>query len=152
MPETNAETPAPQYRIFAPFTDDELEALNTAHGDIRVVRGATPEPKRWRPAERPEPPWEVVYRSPNSGESGFFERALHKDSKDMAMRNHAKATVVGVSIDGKKTLALDGNPMNVKATRAAFDALREKHGLAHVAASDALMSLAGMVAEEEGKE
>lgn len=148
-----SEEQSPKFKTFAPFTDDELEALDAAHTDIRVVRGATPEPKRWKPSEKPEPPWELVFRRPTSGEASFFERALHKDTKDMALRNHAKATVVAVSIGGVKTMVLDANDaMKVKAVRAAFDALRDKYGLAHIAANDALMSLAGMIAEEEGKE
>lgn len=141
-----------KYKTFAPFTNEELEALNVAHGDVQFVRGETPPAKSWRPLDKPEPPWECVFRAPSSNECSFFERALHKDTKDMALRNHAKATVVGVSFNGKKTFALDSDPMKVKAVREAFDAMRERFGLAHIACNDALMSLSGMVANEEGKE
>lgn len=142
----------PKYKTFAPFTDEELEALNVAHGDVQLVRGETPPAKSWRPLYKPEPPWECVFRTPNSGECAFFERALHKDTKDMALRAFAKGIVAGVSYNGKKTFVLDNDPLKVKAVREAFDNMRERYGLAHIACNDALMSLSGMVANEEGKE
>ncbi len=155
MPETTAETLAPQYRIFAPFTDDELEALDVAHKDIRRVTGATPPAKSWRRTEKPEPPWEVVFRKPTgSGEFAFFEKHAHNDSaKDRALRLYAKALIVGVSVGGRKVLNLNSkdNKQNVDIRRA-WDLLCEEYPGVHMAAKDEIMDLSGMGKEEAGKD
>lgn len=138
---------------FLPFTNETLAALDAAHGDIRVVRGATPPAKRWAPDFTPEPPWEAVFRQPTTGESDNFEGAAHNDrAKAGALRNLAKAIVVGVSLGGVQITCTDRNDRaQVDAVRKAWDDLRAKFPGAHMAAQDDLMALASMAKEEEGK-
>lgn len=138
---------------FKPFDDETLCALDAAHGDVRVVRGETPPAKRWKPAEKPEPPWEAVFRRPTEGELSAFERAMSNDkAKDSATRSFAKAIVCGVSLDGKIVSYTDrGDVAAVRGVRDAWDALRERHPGAHLASVDEILSLASMSAEQEGK-
>lgn len=145
---------APKYRVFSPFTIEEWQALDEVHGDTRRVTGAIPPRKPWHKTD-PEPPWEAIFRRPKSSETNFFERHAHGDnSKSMALRNFAKAIVVGVSYKGKKTIAADaGDTTAVAAVRAAWDAVQESEGGGcHMAAQEELMALAGMGKEVEGKE
>ncbi len=146
--------PTPEFRVFVPFTVDECEALDVAHKDIRRVTGATPPAKSWRPTEKPEPPWEVVFRKPaNAGEFAFFERHAHSDAaKDRALRLYAKALIVGVSFGGQKVLNLNhaDNKQNVDIRRA-WDNLCEKFPGVHMAAQTEIMDLSGMGKEEAGK-
>lgn len=139
--------------MFKAFTDDELRALEAAHDEIRVVRGAAPPPRRWAAEDKPEPPWEAVFRKPMTGESDSFEGAAHNDkAKPGALRNFAKAVVVGVSLAGKTATCVDRKDLvSLRATRDAWDALRAQYPGAHMAAQDDLMGLAGMARDEEGK-
>jgi len=140
--------------VFAPFDNDTLASLESAHGEIRVVRGEKPPAKRWRPDDMPETPWEAVFRKPTVGECDNFEGAAHQDkARAAALRNLAKATVVGVSRAGKQVLHVEpGDARSKQAVRDAWDALRNDYSGAHMAAQKHLMSLAGMSDEEEGKE
>lgn len=146
--------PKPKFKTFKPFDNETLVALEAAHGDIRVVRGAVPPPRRWHADDAPEPPWEAVFRKPTTGESDNFEGSAHRENaKAGALRNLAKAIVVAVSRGGKIVMYTDrGDAKAVRETREAWDALRADFPGAHMAAQDDLMGLAGMSAEEEGKE
>lgn len=143
-----------KFKLFKPIDDETLMSLEAAHGDIRVVRGAAPPARRWHANDAPEPPWEAVFRKPTTGESDNFEGSAHRENaKAGALRNLAKAIVVAVSLDGKIVSYTDrGDAKAVRETREAWDALRAKFPGAHMAAQDDLMSLAGMSAEEEGKD
>lgn len=138
---------------FKPFSDEQLIALEAAHGRIAVVRGAPPPAPRWRPAE-PEPPYEVVFRAPTVGEAEAYEGHAHHEKARAAMvRDHAKATIVAVSIDGAHVICDDRkNLPSVKEVRAAWDKLREKYPGAHLASQDDLQALMGSVKDEMGKE
>jgi hypothetical protein len=149
----NGTAQAPRYRVFAPFSDDTLCALEEAHGRVAVVRAAAPAKRRWVPNDTPEPPWEAVFREPTVGEAEAYEgHAHHEKARAGMVRNHAKATVVGVSIGGKQTVCMDrADTASVKAVREAWDRLRDRYGAAHLAAQDDLMALMGSV-REEGKD
>lgn len=150
------ETPAPQFRVFAPFSDAQLGELEEAHGRIDVVRGAIPAARRWVPDDAPEPPWEAVFRIPTDGESEFFElhAAGSEKARSAALRDLTKGIVVGVSFRGKQVICLKRtDSVSVRDVRNAWDALRKGgYPLAHVAAQDTVMALAGMGREEAGKE
>ncbi len=148
------ENTAPKFRTFKPFSDDTLCELETAHNRIAVVRAAPPAPRRWVANDDPEPPWEAVFREPTVGEVEMYEgHAHHEKARAGMVRNHAKATVVGVSIDGKQTICLDRrDAKSVREVRDAWDKLRERYGAAHLAAQDDLQSLMGSVKDEAGKE
>lgn len=139
---------------FLPFDVDTLSRLDDAHGDIRIVTGAKPPAKSFKPDFKPEHPWQAVFCKPTVGESDNFEGAAHNDrAKPGALRNLAKAIVVGVSLDGKQTFCIDRNDRaSVKQVRDAWETLRAKYPGAHMAAQDDLMSLASMSADESGKE
>lgn len=144
---------APKYKTFAPFSDEEWQALDVAHGDTRKVRGAVPPPKPWDPS--PEPKWEVIFRKPaNAGEFAFFEKHAHSDTaKDRALRLYAKALIVGVSEGGRKVVCLNVNDNKQKNdVRNAWDALCEKFPGIHMAAQQDIMDLSGMGKEEAGKD
>lgn len=140
--------------MFKPFADEQLRALEEAHEEIRVVRGAVPPQRRWIVDDKPEPPWEAVFRKPVTGESDRFEGDAHNDkARAGGLRNLAKAIVVGVSFEGKITICGDRKDLvAVRAVRDAWDELRAKFPGAHMAAQDDIMSLAGMAREEEGKD
>lgn len=144
---------APEYRVFVPFTNDELAELDGAHEDIRVVTGAIPPPKRWKPEEKQEPPWEVVFRKAQGGEGDFFEGHAHSEqAKAKALRLHAKTLIVGVSVGGVKVVCLNRLDNKQKGdVQKAWDRLREKFPGVHMAAQDEIMDLTGMGKEEAGK-
>jgi hypothetical protein len=146
---------APKFRTFKPFDDETLCALEDAHGAIAKVRGAAPPPRAWRANDEPEPPWEVVFRKPTLGEVEMYEGRAHQNEKARAamVRDHAKATVVGVSLGGVQVVCMDrSDPKSVKEVRDAWDRLRANHGAAHLAAQDDLMLLMGSVKDEAGKD
>jgi hypothetical protein len=149
-----ADKTAPKFRTFKPFDDATLQSLEEAHGRIAVVRGAAPSPRRWVANDEPEPPWEVVFREPTMGEVEVYEGHAHHEKARAAMvRNHAKATIVGVSLDGAQTVCMDRkDTASVRGVREAWDKLRAKYGAAHLAAQDDLMELMGSVKEDAGKE
>lgn len=150
-----SESAEKRYRVFVPFTDEQMAELESAHGRIspRVLPALDP-PRTWVPNDVPEPHWCAVFREPTTGEVEFFERHAHGTSKDAALRNLAKATIVAVSFQGKHTVCLDRNDRaSVDAVRAAWDqGIRKRFGGAHLAAQDDLMLLAGMSRDETGKE
>ncbi len=144
--------------MFAPFSDEQLEKLETMFGAgrIRVVRGVTPAPSRWakKEAPPPEPPWEVVFRAPNEGESNAFEGGAHDPKgKTAALRILARATVIGVSHNGVITLH-DGDQRGKqeKEVRAAWDGLRAVYPAVHMASQGEIQELMGGAAESLGKE
>lgn len=139
---------------FKPFSNETLASLDAAHGDIRVVRGVTPKPKPWQPNVTPEPPWEAVFRAPTTGESDNFEGAAHNEkARTGALRNLAKATVVGVSHGGVQTVCMDRKDAeSVRKVRDAWDSLRGEFPGAHLAAQDDMLELSGQTKEEAGKE
>lgn len=143
-----------KFKTFRPFSDEQLAALEQAHGEIRVCRGAVPPPRRWVANDSPEPPWEAVFRKPTMGESDNFEGSAHREqAKAAALRNLAKAIVVGVSVGGKVITYEDRSDAKaVRDVRDAWDNLRRDFPGAHMAAQEDLMSLAGMAAEEAGKD
>lgn len=151
-----SEEQAAKTKTFLPFSDEQLAELEEAHRKIEVVRGAPPPPRRWVPNDDPEPPWEAVFRIPTAGEFEFFEQHMAGDqkSKAAAVRSHAKATVVAVSINGKQTVCLNSrDTVSVREVRRAWDGLREAgNGGAHMAAQDSIMSLASMGRDEVGKD
>lgn len=139
--------------MFAPFTDDTLAELDTAHDDIRKVRGETPPFKSWRPDYVPEVPWELVFRKPTVGEAESFEGRAHNErAKPSALRDFAKTLIVGVSLDGKQTICIDRR--DAKDVRLAWDALRAKYPNVHISegVQDALSSLSGQTSAEGGKD
>lgn len=140
--------------MFKPISDDVLVALDEAHNDIRVVKGATPPAKSYRPNVAPETPWQAVFRKPTQGESDAFEGAAHNDkAKPGALRNFAKALVCAVNLDGKVTMYTDRTDLKaVRETRDAWEALRARFGGAHMAAQEDLMDLMGATKDEGGKE
>lgn len=142
------------FKVFRPFSGEELAALEASHGEIRVVRGALPPARSWVPDDKPEPPWEAVFRKPTTGESDNFEGAVAKDAtKAAALRNLSKAVIVGVSVGGKIATCSDRKDLpSVRAVRDAWDRLRETHPGVHMAAQEDLMSLMGMARDEGGKE
>lgn len=153
MSESAESTEKPRYRVFLPFTDEQMSDLEAAHGRVMPVLPKLDPPRAWVPDDKPEPHWCAVFREPTTGEVEFFERHAHGSSKDVALRNLAKATVVAVSLGGRHTVCLDRNDKrSVDAVRAAWDqGIRGRFGGAHLAAQDDLMLLAGMSRDESGK-
>lgn len=147
------DAPKPKFQTFLPFSDDQLEALNVAHDDIRVVRSETPPAKSWRPSWVPEPEWEVVFRKPVGGEFSFFERhANNENARDRALRLFAKTLIVGVSFGGKITICTNRLDNKQRTDiQNAWDALCEKCPGVHLAADADIQSLSGMAKEEAGK-
>ncbi len=94
-----------------------------------------------------------MFRKPTGGECDHFEGSAHNDkAKPGALRNLAKAIVVGVSFGGKVVTVADRKDIvAVKAAREAWDSLREAYPGAHMAAQEDLMALAGMAADDGGK-
>lgn len=139
-----------EFKIFKPIPVDTLAALDVAHGDIRVVRGKTPPVKSWVPDHEPEPPYEVVFRKPTTGESDNFEGSAHNEkAKAGALRSLAKATIVAVSFGGK---IVSSTNRKDRAVLDAWDALRGMFPGVHAAASDDLMDLNGQAKDEGGKD
>lgn len=143
-----------EYNTFKPFDSATLAALDIAHSDIRVVRGKTPPAKSWIPDHAPEPPFEVVFRKPTTGEADAFEGAAHNDkAKAGALRNLAKATIVGVSFGGKTVTCSDRKDVaSLKTVREAWDDLRVAFPSVHGAASEDLMEMSGQAKDEGGKD
>lgn len=140
--------------MFLPFSNDQLEALDVAHEDIRHVKGETPPAKPWRTNYEPETPWAAVFRKPTTGEAESFEGKAHNErAAPGAMRDYAKALVVAVSLDGKHTVCLDrADPKSKGEVRKAWDDLRAKYPAAHIAAQADLLSLSGQARDEGGKD
>jgi hypothetical protein len=138
---------------FLTFDDATLQALDAAHGEIRVVRGKKPPAKKWDSSFVPDYPWEAVFRVPTMGESDTFEGTAHNDkARSGGLRNLAKAIVVGVSYGGQRTVCTDrADKASERAVREAWESLRKEFPGAHMAAQDDIMSLASMAADEEGK-
>jgi hypothetical protein len=142
-------------RVFLPFSDEELQDLDAKFGDIRRVTGKTPPAKPWAKAGAadPEPPYQVVFRKPEPAETDAYEGAAHnEEARKGALRTLARSIVVGVSLDGKHTLH-DGERRGAseKAVREAWDALRKRSPLAHLACQEALTELCGAAAEASGE-
>lgn len=139
---------------FVPFSQDTLRELDIAHEDIRVVRGETPPAKSWNPDFKPEHPWEAVFRKPTVGEAESFEGKAHNDrARPAALREFAKALVVGVSLNGKQTTCMDRKDQpSRREVVAAWDALRDRYPNAHVAAQEDIFSLSGQARDEGGKD
>jgi hypothetical protein len=141
---------------FLPFSDEQLQELANKFPRIAVTRGKAPPRPRWaKPGEPdPEPPWEVVFRAPTSGESDAFEGAANDDrQKPAALRTLAKATVIGVSYRGIQAIH-DGERKGKaeKEVRSAWDKLRDDYPAAHIAAQEDLQQLLGSQREEMGKD
>lgn len=146
----------PVTHTFSPFSDEQLQALATLFPRIAVVTGKTLARPRWaKPgAPAPEPPWEVVFRAPTTGECDAFEGAATSDAqKPGALRTISRACVVAVSHNGVQTVH-DGEPKGKgeKAVRAAWDKLRGDYPGVHLATQNELMTLMGAERDEQGKD
>ncbi len=147
-------------KSIVPFSDEQLQALDAAFGDVRIVAGKIPDTKPWaaKPAkDAPSgvalPPWQAVFRKPTLGEGEAFEGAAnHEGTRAAAMRNLAKATVVGVSFGGEQTIAAEAGKSGQKDVRDAWDRIRKDYPLAHIAAKDELQSLLGQEQEQAEKD
>jgi hypothetical protein len=139
---------------FVPFTDEQLQELETRFGRIAVVRAETTPPSRWSKAT-PEPPYELVFRAPILSESDAFEGNANNDrAKAGATRTLCRQTIVGVSYRGKITIhgGERTDRAGAESVRKAWDDLRSEYPGAHLAATGQIQQLLGSVAEEQGKE
>ena len=145
--------PAPGIKSADPFTNDELCALEDTFGRIEVTTPARLAPRAYRGETEGRTPWIAVFAVPSGPAVKRFEDAANGDSpakKADGLRNITVDAIVALSFNGTKTIATGEDR---KAVREAWRALREDHGFpgAHVAATDAVISLVGIGAEESGK-
>jgi hypothetical protein len=147
--------------VFAPFADEELQALEEKFSRIHVF---TPEARplsRWaKSGATPEPDYSLVFAACTPNEWESLTRQLNDDRmKSSAPRNLALMSIVGVSVDGKKTTA-DTSP-DQKDRRAArrgpVEALKELltrpgHVGIGEAVADALAKLNGLASAESEKD
>ncbi len=140
-------------RTADPFTNEELCALEDAFGRIELATPAPLAPRTYRGETEGRTPWRAVFAVPSGPAVKRFEDAANGDSpakKADGLRNITVDSIVALSFNGTKTIATGEDR---KAVREAWRALREDHGFpgAHVAATDAVISLVGIGAEEAGK-
>ncbi len=143
--------PAPK---FAPFTAEELCAIQDIFGRIEVVTPASIAPRKHRGETEAVTPWQAVFAVPSGPAVRRFEDAANGDkasAKAEGLRNVCVDAIVALSRNGVKTIATSDDRGKV---REAWRLLRETEGFpgAHIAASDAIVALVGMSADEAGKD
>ena len=112
------------------FTQDRLTELEATHGRIAVVRG-----KRAQHADDKTPyPWEVIFRRPKRAEYKMYRA----NSIDPAQRAEAQETLC-------KQCVVEPT------SREAFDTLLDEWPGICEAATDAITSLVGLAADDQGK-
>jgi hypothetical protein len=137
---------------FVPFSVEQLLDLEARFGPVRVVTAARPKRQRHHTTD-PEPPWEIVIRSPTQGESDAFEGAANNDrAKAGALRELARKTVVAISHWGAVTIHDGERGKLSKVLGEAWEKLRHDFPGVHIAAQSDLMALNGAEADESGKE
>jgi len=150
--------PPPDQRTF---TDEQLWALEQAHG--RVAYHASPPRQRspWAPAlpadaPKPRAPFELVFRPPTPGEAKLFKAQANDASRRASAQEIlARATIVAVAVTPEKgapaVTIYDGADGGQKAAREAFDRLLITYPLAPEALGSELSELAGAARDEAEK-
>jgi hypothetical protein len=144
---------------FAPFTDEQLWALEQRFE--RIYRH-TPDPRPrspWAPASAPapEPAYQVVFRPCVPGEWNNIMGQVNHAKESMVAggpKNLSLATIVAVSFEGKQTIVDLDNPdlrMAQRPVRDAFEKLLAKWTGVPEAVMGALGELNGVVKDAQEK-
>jgi hypothetical protein len=145
---------------FAPFSPEQLQALDDRFGRIHVHTPAARKKPSWaRPdAPEPEPAYQVVFRPCVPGEwDNIMGQANGEKTKASSPKNLAMATIVAVSFDGKQTIVdLDLSQRDLRtAQKPVRDALAKLLmawcGIPE-AVADGLAELNGVVREQTEKD